>query len=174
LLRLPAEIRNTIYEIALYGVTMQLVIEKGRRRRKLGRSTALIHSCRQIRHEAQPILNVLTKFHMSVTLDYLADEHEQDDCELKNVQPIELDDWCLSFAESFISAPDDHRSAVAALKNFAKSTNIKDLHMDVLLGHPRETGKISTDYTIRDKAKLVHIHVVRGIELGKPWYWTFH
>jgi hypothetical protein len=170
LLRLPAEIRNTIYELALHDVTTKLVLKKGQRNRKLGRSTALVHTCRQTRHEAQPMFNALTKFHMSVTIDYLADEQEEEDCELETVQSVKLDDWCFSFASSFLRAPDDHRSAAAAIKNFANSTKIKYLRMNVLLGHPTETDKFSTDYTVRDEDQLVHIHVVQEIEVSKLWY----
>jgi hypothetical protein len=164
LLRLPAEIRNTIYELALHDVTTKLVLKKGQRNRKLGRSTALVHTCRQTRHEAQPIFNALTKFHMSVTLD----------CELETVQSVKLDDWCISFASSFLRAPDDHRSAAAAIKNFANSTKIKYLRMNVLLGHPTETGKFRTEYTVRDEDQLVHIQVVEEIEVSKLWYRSLH
>jgi hypothetical protein len=77
--------------------------DKRRRSRDLedNNSIALIRTCRQIRHEALPILYAQTKLYMGENTLCLSEELEVEMWELGAIQAIELDAWYLSLEISF-------------------------------------------------------------------------
>jgi hypothetical protein len=148
--------------MALHDGKIKLMGAKGQRSRDLedNNSTALIRTCRQIRHEALPILYAQTKFYMGDNTLYLSEELEVEMWELGAIQAIELEDWYLSLGISFISDSPTEICLYApvARANFAKFTSLKHVHVRRNFGYSMEFLKLIDDCLFKSKDIQVHLY----------------
>jgi hypothetical protein len=147
--------------MALHDVKIKLMGDKGRRSRDLedNNSTALIQTCRQIRHEALPVFYAQTKFYMGENTLCLSEELEVEMWELGAIQAIELDAWYLSLEISFtFDSPTEFcRYAPVARTNFAKFTSLKHVHVRRDSGYSMESIKLFVDCLLKGKDVQLHL-----------------
>jgi hypothetical protein len=170
LLRLPAEIRIIIYDFAIEDVTVRIntpgyfVWNKWL---KPSCSAALVHTCRQIRHEARSIFYAKTTFNIS-THGY------PNSCALRLLEPafeavklIKLGCFLIMANKLDHGQSESDHPAMRLRTNLASLTNLKHVQVDVRMEVQARSFdtftndiKMVTNYLFEGKDVQVHVHAV--------------